>query len=298
MKLVTFRTNTGQPRLGLAIDDQICDLSRRLPDAPGDMIALIIEWAQYIEPLQCIQAAGEADYRMVEVELLAPVPRPGKIFGTGLNYLDHIAESGLQKPVQQIWFSKAVTAVNGPYQPVQRPRVSSELDYEAELAFIIGRRCRHVPAERAHEVIFGYAAANDFSVRDWQLRTSQFLIGKSFDTHGPFGPWIVTSDEIPDPHALGIRCFVNGEIRQDSNTRELLFNCYQQVEHLSMAMTLEPGDVILTGTPGGVGFGYKPPRYLRPGDVVRVEIDAIGAIENRVVDEPVPQLDAPDGSNY
>jgi 2-keto-4-pentenoate hydratase/2-oxohepta-3-ene-1,7-dioic acid hydratase in catechol pathway len=219
------------------------------------------------------------------VSLLAPVARPGKIFGIGLNYADHIAESGMARPAEQLWFTKAVTSVNAPYSPIELPRVSTQLDYEAELAFVIGKRCRHVSVEKAHEVIFGYCASNDVSIRDWQTKTSQFVLGKSFDTHCPYGPWLVTPDEIGDPHDLGIRCLVNGEVRQNSNTKELIFNCFEQVAFLSQAMTLEPGDLILTGTPGGVGIGFKPARWLKAGDVVRVEIDRIGAIENTVMTE-------------
>jgi 2-keto-4-pentenoate hydratase/2-oxohepta-3-ene-1,7-dioic acid hydratase in catechol pathway len=210
------------------------------------------------------------------------VPRPGKILGIGLNYADHVAESGMATPADQLWFAMMNTAANGPYAPIDLPRVSEQLDYEAEMVFVIGKRCRHVSREQAREAIFGYCVGNDVSVRDWQLRTSQFVLGKSFDGHAPFGPWLVTPDELGNPHELGIRCFVNDEKRQDSNTRELIFDCYQQVEHLSKVMTLEPGDVIFSGTPGGVGVGFKPPRWLREGDRVRVEIDGLGAIENIV----------------
>jgi 2-keto-4-pentenoate hydratase/2-oxohepta-3-ene-1,7-dioic acid hydratase in catechol pathway len=156
---------------------------------------------------------------------------------------------------------------------------SEQVDYEAELVVIISKRSRHVTKELAPAVVFGYCAGNDVSVRDWQLRSSQWVLGKSFDTHAPIGPWIVTPDEIIDPHALGIRCFVNGEERQNSNTRHLIFNVFEQITHLSTAMTLEPGDIIFTGTPGGVGLAMNPPRWLKPGDRVRVEIDRIGAIE-------------------
>jgi 2-keto-4-pentenoate hydratase/2-oxohepta-3-ene-1,7-dioic acid hydratase in catechol pathway len=172
-----------------------------------------------------------------------------------------------------------VTSINAPFEPIELPMASEQVDYEAELVVIIGKRCKHVTAEKAAQVVFGYCAGNDVSVRDWQLRTSQWVLGKSFDTHAPMGPWIVTPDEIGDPHALGIRCFVNGEQRQSSNTRHLIFNVYDQIVHLSNATTLEPGDVIFTGTPGGVGLAMKPPRWLKPGDKVRVEIDRIGAIE-------------------
>jgi len=282
MKLVTFCLPGGRPEIGALVDGGIVQISKHIADAPAGMIGLIETWPTFSDRLQALTANGRADHALDAVTLLAPVPRPPKILGIGLNYADHLAESGMDKPADQLWFAKMPTSATGPFAPIDLPRVSEQLDYEAELAFVIGKRCRHVSRERAHEVIFGYCAANDVSVRDWQVRTSQFTLGKSFDTHAPFGPWIVTSDEIADPHALGIRCFVNGDKRQDSNTRELIFNCFEQVEHLSKVMTLEPGDLILSGTPGGVGVGSKPPRWLRTGDRVKVEIDGIGAIENVV----------------
>ena len=285
MKLVKFSTGPEDARLGLVINDGLIDVSRHLADAPRDMIGLINQWPVFQSRFESLATTGRVDLALADVTLLAPVPRPGKIFCIGLNYADHIAESGMGTPAEQVWFTKAVTSINAPYGAIELPRVSSQLDYEAELAFIIGKRCRHVAVENAHEVIFGYCAANDVSVRDWQTKTSQFVIGKSFDTHCPYGPWLVTPDEIGDPHALGIRCLVNGEVRQSSNTKELIFNCFQQIAFLSEAMTLEPGDLILTGTPGGVGIGFKPARWLKAGDVVRIEIDKIGAIESRVVAE-------------
>jgi 2-keto-4-pentenoate hydratase/2-oxohepta-3-ene-1,7-dioic acid hydratase in catechol pathway len=286
MKLATFQTAGSRPRPGIVVADGIIDLSLHLADAPTDMIGLIEAWPLLKAKLDSLAAGQKADFPLSAVTLLAPVPRPGKILGIGLNYADHVAESGMAKPDAQLWFAKMPTAVNGPYAPIQLPKVSVALDHEAELAFVIGKRCKHVSREDAPGVIFGYCAANDVSVRDWQLRTSQFVIGKSFDTHAPFGPWIVTVDELTDPHRLGIRCFVNGETRQSSNTEHLIFDCYAQVEHLSQAMTLEPGDVMLTGTPGGVGAGCKPPCWLKAGDVVEVQIDGIGSIRNTVVPEP------------
>jgi 2-keto-4-pentenoate hydratase/2-oxohepta-3-ene-1,7-dioic acid hydratase in catechol pathway len=285
MKFITFSRPDAGPATGIVVDRGVIDIRTHLADAPHGMIDLIAAWAAWQERLRHLAATQPADFALDAITLLAPVPRPGKILGIGLNYADHVAESGMDKPVDQLWFAKMPTTANGPFAPVDLPHVSEQLDYEAELAFVIGQRCRHVPLERAHEVIFGYCVANDVSVRDWQVRTSQFTIGKSFDTHAPFGPWIVTADEIADPHTLGMRCFVNGEKRQDSNTAQLIFNCFEQVEHLSKVMTLEPGDVILTGTPGGVGVGMKPPRWLRAGDRVKVEIDGIGAIENVVQPE-------------
>jgi 2-keto-4-pentenoate hydratase/2-oxohepta-3-ene-1,7-dioic acid hydratase in catechol pathway len=274
---VTF-TDAAGTRLGLANDDGIVDLKRADPDLPRDMIGLITAWSDHRKAVERA-AARAADLPLKSVKLEAPVPRPGKILAIGLNYADHIAESGQKTPEQQIWFCKHVTSVNAPFAPIQMPKVSILLDYEAELVAVIGKRAKHVPKEKAHEVVFGYAAGNDVTVRDWQFKTPQWMLGKSFDTHAPIGPWIVTPDEIGDPHALGIRAFVNGEKRQDSNTKHLVFNVYDQIAHLSQAMTLEPGDIIFTGTPGGVGAALKPPRFLKVGDVTRVEIDKIGAIE-------------------
>jgi 2-keto-4-pentenoate hydratase/2-oxohepta-3-ene-1,7-dioic acid hydratase in catechol pathway len=183
-------------------------------------------------------------------------------------------------------FNKQTTCINGPRAPIHLPRVSSALDYECELAFVIGKRCRHVPKERARDVIAGYCIMNDVTVRDWQVHTPTWTMGKSFDTHGPLGPWLTTAEAVPDPHALDLRTLVNGEVRQNSNTRNLVFNCFDLVAYLSTAFTLEPGDVISTGTPGGVAAAMKPPRWLQIGDEVRIEIAGLGALVNRVIAEP------------
>jgi 2-keto-4-pentenoate hydratase/2-oxohepta-3-ene-1,7-dioic acid hydratase in catechol pathway len=198
----------------------------------------------------------------------------------GLNYADHIAESGIEAPKDQVWFSKAPTSANGPYDAIQVPRVSPFLDYEAELVAVVGQGGRHISKDAAPAAVFGYCCGNDATERAWQQRTTQWVLGKSFDSHAPFGPWITTADDVPDPHALSIRCLVNGEVRQDSNTRHLVFNLWDQIEHLSQAMTLEPGDLIFTGTPGGIGAAMNPRRFLRAGDRVRVEIESLGALDN------------------
>ena len=281
MKLATFETG-GRERIGIAVGDGLIDLSRAAPDLPPDMRSLIAAWPDVSARVQQIAREAKPDFKVAEVRLLAPVPRPQKILAIGLNYADHIAETGREGPKEQTWFSKMPSAVNGPYDPIQIPRASSAIDYEAELVFIVGRRCRHVTREDAASVVFGYCVGNDVSVRDWQFATTQFVLGKSFDTHAPFGPWITTVDELGDPHDLGIRCFVNGDKRQESNTRHLIFNVFDQIAHLTKALTLEPGDVIYTGTPSGVGFAMKPPKFLAAGDIVRVEIDKLGAIEARM----------------
>lgn len=284
MKLATFESE-GKTRIGLVAGDGVVDLSQALPALPRDMIELIAAWPGVEGELRGLEAAAP-HFKLSAVHLKAPVPRPRKILAIGLNYADHIEESGQAMPERQIWFSKLPSAVNGPYDPIQLPKASTSVDYEAEFVAIIGKRCRHVARTDAAGAIFGYCAGNDVSVRDWQFHTSQWILGKSFDTHAPFGPWIVTSDEIGDPHALGIRCFVNGQLRQNSNTANLVFDVFDQVALLSRAMTLEPGDAIFTGTPGGVGMATKPPTFLKEGDIVRVEIDRIGALEARMEPEP------------
>jgi 2-keto-4-pentenoate hydratase/2-oxohepta-3-ene-1,7-dioic acid hydratase in catechol pathway len=220
------------------------------------------------------------------VELLAPIARPPKFLAIGLNYADHMAESGAEAPSFPVFFNKQSTCVIGPGTGIHKPRVSDQVDYEGELGVVIGRRCRHVPAAQAPEVIAGYTIVNDVTARDWQFRAATWTLGKSFDTHGPMGPWIVTTEAIPDPHTLRIRTWVNGELRQDASTSEMIFDCYQQVEVLSTVFTLEPGDVVSTGTPAGVGVFRDPPAFLEVGDVVRVEIEGIGTLENPVVVEP------------
>jgi len=279
MRLTTYSVNDSV-RTGVLVDGGVADISLHIAGAPPDMVTLITAWPHY-GPQVAALAQRAPDYGLGAIRLLAPVLRPRSIFAIGLNYADHIAESGFERPAHQVWFSKAVTAVAGPSDAIELPAVSEQLDYECELVAVIGRRCRNVPRHRAKEVLFGYCVGNDVSVRDWQLRTSQWVIGKSFDTHAPIGPWITTADSV-DPHALGIRTLVNGDQRQKSNTRNLVFDCYAQVEWLSQAMTLEPGDLLFTGTCGGVAAAHKPPLWLKAGDVVRVEIDQLGAIENRV----------------
>ena len=221
---------------------------------------------------------------LAEAKLLAPIERPGKYLAIGMNYKKHVeelAKLGVAAPTKQLWFNKQTTCVAGPYDAID-PGVTEKLDYEVELGAVIGRKAKHVSEADAPSYVFGYFVANDVSARDWQFHTPTFTMGKSFDTHGPIGPWIVTADEIPDPHALTLRCLVNGELRQEANTSDMLYTLWQQIAYLSTAFTLEPGDLIATGTPEGVGAGMDPPRFLQPGDVVRCEIESIGAIENRI----------------
>jgi 2-keto-4-pentenoate hydratase/2-oxohepta-3-ene-1,7-dioic acid hydratase in catechol pathway len=278
MKIVRYEYKS-ETKLGAVKDDGIVDLSERIAPLGDNTIELIKHWPNLRVEAERIVAQSAPDAAIAEVQLLAPIARPGKVMAIGLNYADHIKETGQTTPSHQIWFTKAVTSINGPFDPVELPIASEQVDYEAELVVIIGKRCKQVAKERANDVVFGYCAGNDVSVRDWQLQTTQWVLGKSFDTHAPIGPWIVTADELGDPHTMGIRCLVNGELRQNSNTANLVFNVYDQIAHLSRVMTLEPGDVIFTGTPGGVGLAMRPPQWLKAGDKVRVEIDRIGSIE-------------------
>jgi 2-keto-4-pentenoate hydratase/2-oxohepta-3-ene-1,7-dioic acid hydratase in catechol pathway len=282
MKLCRFAIDGDSAALGIVEGNEVADLSSA--DIPAEPAAALDTVGQ--DALG--RLAEKAPRRpLAEVQLLAPAS-PRKYLAIALNYRDHIAEMGMEAPEVPVFFNKQVTCVVGPGADVHMPKVSTFLDYEAELAVVIGKRCRHVPVERAHEVIAGYTAANDVSVRDWQGRAQTMTIGKSFDTHGPLGPWLVTPDELGDPQDLRIRCLVNDEQRQDASTGEMVFDCFQQVSHLSEAFTLEPGDVIATGTPSGVGLGRQPVRdnLLHVGDTVQVEIEGIGELVNTVVEEP------------
>lgn len=271
MKLATFRD--GGLRIGLVEGEEIRDIG-----FIGPMQALIEQWPELRERIASRRGLG-APRALTSVKLAAPIARPGKIFAIGLNYADHVAEAKLDAPTEQVWFTKSQTAINGPFDPILIATGAPKVDYEVELVVVIGRRGKRIPAERAAEHVFGYCVGNDVTERAWQMRTPQWSLGKSFDTHAPIGPWITTADEVGDPHVLGIRCSVNGEQRQSSNTRHLIFKVWEQIAHLSKAMTLEPGDLLFTGTCGGVGAAMNPRRYLKPGDMVRCEIDKLGAIE-------------------
>lgn len=283
MKLATF-THQGQTRIGVVVDDAVIDLAAAAPALPRDMRTFL---AAGELALTAARAASGPRLALAEVKLEAPVRDPQKFLGAGLNYDDHIAETGREKPSFPTFFNKQSSCVNGPNDPVWLPRGERPFtDYEGELAIVIGRRCRRVPRERAHEVIAGYTIVDDVSQRDWQKRAVTMTLGKSWDTHGPMGPWIVTPDEIGDPHDLDLKTWVNGELRQNSNTRYMIFDCYEQVATLSTVCTLEPGDVISTGTPSGVGVAMDPRQFLKPGDRVRIEIARIGAIEHEFIAEP------------
>ncbi len=284
MRLVTFELD-GQARPGMISDvDTALDISSLGFGSVLDFIEAGRDGRAKAEAL-ADQSPRNARHRLRDLKLLAPIPRPRKFICVGLNYRDHAAETGAQIPSVPTIFNKFTTAVIGPGANIVLPKVSKAPDYEAEFAFVIGRGGRHIAAEDWVEHVFGYTIVNDVSARDYQRATTQWLMGKTFDTFAPMGPWIVTADEIADPHSLDVQMEINGETLQDSNTRELIFRVPQLIAFLSSVFTLEAGDVVSTGTPAGVGFARKPPRYLRPGDDVVVKISKIGELRNPVVAE-------------
>jgi 2-keto-4-pentenoate hydratase/2-oxohepta-3-ene-1,7-dioic acid hydratase in catechol pathway len=269
------------------VGDEIVELATAAPALPADMLGLLERGPG------AMAAAAEATRRvgaripLAEVSIEPPIRRPPKILAVGLNYADHIRETAAARPEFPVIFNKQSTAVIGPGQAILIPPESTSVDYEGELAMVVGVRCRRVPRTRARDVIAGLTICNDVSVRDWQKRTPTMTMGKSWDTHCPLGPYIVTLDEIPDPQSLEIVTRVNGEVRQHASTKEMVFDCWDLIAHLSTAFTLEPGDIISTGTPAGVGVAMKPPRWLRAGDTVSVEVPGIGVLSNPVEAESV-----------
>jgi 2-keto-4-pentenoate hydratase/2-oxohepta-3-ene-1,7-dioic acid hydratase in catechol pathway len=287
MRIAHF-TYRGSTSIGADIDDTLVDFATNRA-LPRDMVAFLEAGPGALEAARRLVDHARERLPLADVRLEAPVLRPRKFLGLGFAYASHIAEVahlGIKPPAHQTWFNKQVTCVNGPYDPIHLPRVSPTLDYEGELALVIGKRCRHARPEDARSIVAGFMICNDVSVREWQLRASTAMIGKSFDTHGPIGPWLSTTDELPNVHALSLRTWVNGELRQDGNTGDLVYRFGDMLAELSTAFTLEPGDILTTGSPAGVGAARQPPLYLRVGDVCRVEIEGIGHIENRVIAEP------------
>ncbi len=283
MRFVTFEAG-GQSHPGVLSGDFVLDLASAGFSSVLEFIGHREVGQTKVEKL-ISDAPIDSRYRLDNVRLLAPIPRPNKLICVGLNYLDHAKETGAEVPKVPTIFNKFATAVIGPGDNVILPKVSTAPDYEAELAFVIGRGGRHIAAENWADHVFGYTIMNDISARDYQRATSQWLMGKTFDTFAPMGPWIVTTDEIPDPHVLGIQLEIAGEVLQDSNTRELIFKIPELVAFLSSVFTLEPGDIVSTGTPAGVGFTRKPPRYLRAGEEVTVTVEKIGTLRNPIVAE-------------
>ncbi len=284
MRLVTFEAD-GKTRPGVLTESNgIFDLS-----AAGfeSMLDVIEAAAQDPKKIQSLVDASTPDtaYSIGTVKLLAPIPKPRKLICVGLNYRDHALETGSEIPNVPTIFNKFATAVIGPGDEIVLPKVSKKPDYEAEFAFVIGKGGRHIKAEDWKNHVFGYTIVNDVTGRDYQRATTQWLMGKTFDTFAPMGPWIVTADSIQDPHNLDISLDINGETLQNSNTRELIFKIPDLLVFLSSVFTLEPGDIISTGTPSGVGVARNPPRFLQPGDDVVVKIPAIGELRNPVVAE-------------
>jgi len=276
MKLCRFE-ESGSIRLGKIVSDAVVDLSG-IPGVGPSMRGLLTMLPQLRDALE---SARGPRFALDAVRLAAPIDDPQKYLAIGMNYkahADEAAAAGIPVPKSQLWFNKQVSCISGPYQAIELPKASEKIDYEAELAFVIGTRCKHVSAADARRVIAGYLVANDVTARDWQFRSPTYTLGKSFDTHGPIGPWITTDDEIADPHALTMRLTVNGEERQHTSTGDMIYNIYEQIAYLSTVMTLEPGDLISTGTPSGVGIASN--RFLADGDRVRVEIEHLGYIEN------------------
>jgi 2-keto-4-pentenoate hydratase/2-oxohepta-3-ene-1,7-dioic acid hydratase in catechol pathway len=284
MKLSTF-THLGKTRIGVVVGDELADLAGT--KLPTDMVSLLEGGPAMLDAARAALPTAPR-LPLSGVRLEAPVLRPRKFLGLGASYGSHIQEVAhiMQPPKHQTWFNKQVTCVNGPYDDIHMPRVSNTLDYEGELAIIIGAHGRNVKGPAIRQMIAGFTVCNDVSVREWQMRASTATLGKSFDTHGPLGPWIVPPDELPNIHKLSLRTWVNGELRQDGNTSDLIYRFGEMIEELTTVFTLEPGDVLATGTPAGVGGARQPPEYLKVGDVVKVEIEGIGYIQNRVVAQP------------
>jgi acylpyruvate hydrolase len=286
MKLATFRA-AGALSFGAVDDGRVVDLAPRL-DGVRSVLELIQAGPQAVasaaaEVAGALASGGSGVHTLDEVELLAPLPRPPKILCVGRNYRDHVGEMALELPPFPSTFAKFPTNVIGTGEPILLPAMSTKVDYEAELAVVIGRHASHVSPEDALDHVAGYAILNDVSARDIQVEKQQLTIGKNFRTFAPFGPWITTPDEAGDATNLGIRLWLNGELMQDGNTRDLIFSTAHIISFLSEVTDLEPGDLVSTGTPAGVGMGRSPQVFLRPGDVVTIEIEGLGRIENPVV---------------
>lgn len=282
---MTYQSPTG-PRVAGLRDGGLVDLNQADPAVPSCVKALLGQGPEGLQRAARALAAGKP-MPAEAVKLLPLIPNPEKVICVGLNYADHAKESGAKPPTEPVFFTKFPTAVSANGLPIVLPRVSKEVDYEAELVLVIGRGGRHIPIEKARSHIAAYCCGNDVSARDWQLGKpgGQWLLGKSFDSFAPFGPALVTADEIPDPQDLKIQLRLNGRVMQDSSTAQFIFPVERLVSYVSDVCTLSPGDVLFTGTPPGVGFARKPPVFLKPGDVVEVEIQRLGVLRNSVVEE-------------
>ena len=283
MKLVNFLYK-GEKNVGALLDDGVCSF-KSISDKYSISMLEFIEQIHELSPevSNFIDSNPEV-IPLSEIEFLPVIERPGKVLAVGLNYKDHAKETGMDLPEVPMIVTKQSTSVLGHQGEIHKPKVSDAVDYEGEMAFVIGKKCRHVSKEEALDVIAGVTICNDVSVRDWQIASPTFTMGKSFDTHCPIGPYIATMDEISDIHNLKIKTYVNDELRQDSCTDQLIFDCFDLIEHITKAFTLEPGDIIATGTSSGVGVVLG--KYLVPNDVVRIELENVGILENKVILEP------------
>ncbi len=300
MKLVRYSSD-GLAKPGVLLEEKIVDLAdlarKRRIKLPGQLSDLILTGPESMESVQRLIAGtsrkdiGACSVSLSEAKLLAPVPFPPKIICLGLNYRDHVEETGRRLPDEPVIFMKPHTAIIGPNESIVKPNFVRELDYEAELAIVIGKKGKDIPVGKASEHVFGYTILNDVSARDIQFKDKQWTRGKGFDTFAPTGPCITTADELRDTSNLSIRTWVNGELRQNSSTKEMVFKVEQIIYHLSRVMTLEPCDIIATGTPSGVGFKMKPhPKFLQAGDIVKIDIKGIGVLQNSIVNESKSRL--------
>lgn len=287
MRIASFSDAKGR-RLGRVEGEEIVDLGAV---APHDMTMLLNGGP---DALKAVRTSSGPRLALNAVKLEAPVANPRKFLGLGLSFKSHVEEirkSGMPIPLtpNQVWFNKQVTCIAGPTDPIHKPAISDQLDYEGEMAVVIGTRCRHVKAANAHKVIAGFMVSNDVSVRDWQMRAPTAQLGKSFDTHGPIGPWLTTPEDAGNPENLRIRTWVDGDLRQDGNTNDFVYSIGQMIEELTTVFTLEPGDILATGTPSGIGAMMKPQGFLKIGQRVKVEIEGLGAIDNPVIAEPLQE---------
>jgi 2-keto-4-pentenoate hydratase/2-oxohepta-3-ene-1,7-dioic acid hydratase in catechol pathway len=281
MRFITFEQG-GHRHAGVLVKDHVASLKNA---GFPDLLSVLQGGTKALAEVEAFVAKDPPAIPLSSVKLCAPIPAPPKILCMGLNYRDHAKEAKLEIPNCPVIFAKYNNTVIGPGDNIVLPKNSRKPDYEAEFAFVIGKRARHVNAEDWRGYVFGYMNSNDVSARDFQMASSQWTMGKNFDTFAPMGPYLVTADEIEDPHNLNISLTLNGETLQNSNTRELIFKIPETVEFLSSVMTLEPGDIVMTGTPAGVGFSHKPPRWLTPGDEVVVQVEGLGELRNTCVAE-------------
>jgi 2-keto-4-pentenoate hydratase/2-oxohepta-3-ene-1,7-dioic acid hydratase in catechol pathway len=287
MRLVTFQGQSG-PAIGVRLGDKVIDLSKAAPDLPGDMIGLLEGGESSLAKAKAAanNATDDAKVDMSSVKLLVPIARPGKIVCIGRNYAAHAAEGGAETPTYPEVFYRGSTTLIAQGEPIIRPKCSDKLDFEAELVVVIGKLAKHVAEADAGAYIAGYSLFNEGTLRDYQRKSSQWTVGKNFDNTGPFGPEIVTSDEVPEgAKGLRIQSRLNGQIMQDANTDDLVFTIHNLIYRLTECMTLEPGDIIVSGTPAGVGYARTPPVFMKPGDIIEIEVDGIGVLTNTIEDE-------------